>query len=476
MDVLASRPMVKGELVTGGENAARTRLGTPLRRQCILACMLLVILSGCSSLVGPNPPSAPYPNDFVKMANDIGLRPFAFPRSVFEPGTIVQLNEAGDISASPLGSLKDCSVGAPLQSTEGKGFSAEFMSVARNGVRLNFKFLKPFLGFTADLREDTFALLFLSGSYSRLQSKVILQDEITKNWVRMRASCRDELSRPNVAVLTEVFFAAKGSRLQFFHGDGRSLALSSYQHDGITRAMLAAGTESGAGGDIIFEFDLPLMYSVIRPSIVTGCPFNLNVVRDKEYHNCVRRLAVSERDLILAEASGVLRREFADVIKQPKPAYLYEDFANPNAIIAFLQEFDRDNGHALYYEGEIRRWVYKNDRLSEEFMRSHMSYRRYLQISDTLKPEERDGTAEACYNRSRGYCAERTAWIFHQMANDFYRLGLKETQLRDKREYYQQALKHAKNCLEIREQGFDQHISTKELHELLSRAVEQASL
>lgn len=135
----------------------------------------------------------------------------------------------------------------------------------------------------------------------------------------MLAPCREELAKPNVAILTEVFFAAKGSRLQFFRGDGSAIKLSSQDSQGIAKAMLAAGAVRGDGGDIVFDSDLPLMYGVVRPSIVMGCPFSVKTAGNAEYRTCVQRLATPERGMLLAEASGVLRREFADVIRKPSP-------------------------------------------------------------------------------------------------------------------------------------------------------------
>lgn len=49
-------------------------------------------------------------------------------------------------------------LGADLASQRGGGFSGEFMSAARSGLRLDLTFLKTFIpiGFTAGLGDDSF--------------------------------------------------------------------------------------------------------------------------------------------------------------------------------------------------------------------------------------------------------------------------------------------------------------------------------
>ena len=44
---------------------------------------------------------------------------------------------------------------------------------------------------------------------------------------------------------------------------------------------------------------------------------------------------------------------------------------------------------------------------------------RYLSVEHSLTLSERDGDGLVCYQREKGYCAERTAWINHLMAIDY---------------------------------------------------------
>lgn len=89
-----------------------------------------------------------------------------------------------------------------------------------------------------------------------------------------------------------------------------------------------------------------------------------------------------------------------------------------------------DNGHGLYFSGEASRIRSFYERASLAAIdREHMrgQFDRYLSIEATLSFDQRNGAANACYNRSRGFCAERTAWINNLMANDFFDQALQAT-------------------------------------------------
>lgn len=101
-----------------------------------------------------------------------------------------------------------------------------------------------------------------------------------------------------------------------------------------------------------------------------------------------------------------------------------------------------ENGTALYYEGEVAR-IQKN----REQMRG--IFKRYLANADSI-PESKTGTAIPSYRHSvDGYFGERTAWILHVMANDFYdeSAGIKDPQI--KAEKLAIALDYATKSIEI---------------------------
>jgi hypothetical protein len=77
-----------------------------------------------------------------------------------------------------------------------------------------------------------------------------------------------------------------------------------------------------------------------------------------------------------------------------------------------LLTIDADNGYALYFAGLGSRGL--GDRSS---MRTY--FRHYLATADQ-RSEAQTGAYEVCYSSPDGYCRERTDWINHLMANDYY--------------------------------------------------------
>jgi len=82
-----------------------------------------------------------------------------------------------------------------------------------------------------------------------------------------------------------------------------------------------------------------------------------------------------------------------------------------------LQISGANNGHGLYFSGEAWRIRGKREQMRGEF-------NKYLSVESHLSPEQRNGGPDDCYARLNGFCDERTAWVAHMMANDFYRNSL----------------------------------------------------
>jgi hypothetical protein len=292
----------------------------------------------------------------------------------------------------------------------------------------------------------------------------------------MLPACRSALRAGDTAILSEVYYATKGTLLQFFRADGQKLDMSLLGIQDVARGGLGAYNARVDAGGIVFDADLPLLYNTHRPSLPTaGCPFSLAVVRDPGYVECVRGLHEGERAQVLVEVARTLRREFEATMALPQQTFTQEHFASSISLIRFLLAIDENNGHGLYYDGTLRRWLYKDDRTSDDFLRSNERYLRYLQIEDSLQAQERDGDRETCYARARGYCAERTAWILHVLADDLYRVALKEMREDQRRAYFQRALRHAERSLRIQLDGFGeptQGVETKELARRLREALD----
>lgn len=99
----------------------------------------------------------------------------------------------------------------------------------------------------------------------------------------------------------------------------------------------------------------------------------------------------------------------------------FESFGRAEYWTFRLLEKDPANGHGLYFRCEIFR---KTKRVVE----SRDSCGKYLEIEKTLPDAvARTGTdVKLCYGANvQGYCQQRTAWISHLLANDFYAAALK---------------------------------------------------
>ena len=99
-----------------------------------------------------------------------------------------------------------------------------------------------------------------------------------------------------------------------------------------------------------------------------------------------------------------------------------QEFDCVSNLAGVFLENDQDNGHGLYFAGEVWRVKAtqnaKHTALCRERMREH--FFRYLGNLNGLAANERDGDGTKCYELEKGYCAERTAWVSHLMAIDFY--------------------------------------------------------
>jgi hypothetical protein len=163
-------------------------------------------------------------------------------------------------------------------------------------------------------------------------------------------------------------------------------------------------------------------------------------------------LPVSGRSAGVIKAALTMRERFQ-----------YADFNCLENLATVLITFDQDNGHGLYFMGEAWRGRARQDPTRSDLFRERMRARffRYLDVEARLPPSERDGLAATCYQREKGYCEERTAWINHIMANDFYDQAKNQADRCIKVQRLRRGLKFAKRALEFG--GFDQMIPTKEL-------------
>src|SRR5579862_7609013 len=80
-----------------------------------------------------------------------------------------------------------------------------------------------------------------------------------------------------------------------------------------------------------------------------------------------------------------------------------------------LAKIDKGNGNVTYYEGEAYHALRARTQMRGAFMR-------YLQRADHEAYATKGVDVDTCYrdDASHGYCAERTSFITHELANDYY--------------------------------------------------------
>jgi len=164
------------------------------------------------------------------------------------------------------------------------------------------------------------------------------------------------------------------------------------------------------------------------------------------------------------------------------------DFARADALIDTLKGVDRHNGHAWYFAGEIKRIQHRAAFTPKSCFKGwpvvetgsletyQQDFHGYLEIASSLPALETGGDSgsEICYRRPKGYCLQRTAWIYHLFANDFYVHALALTDRRDRGAALGRAAQHVAEARKYRRpeggEGFDQCIHTTTLAEKIAEA------
>lgn len=140
----------------------------------------------------------------------------------------------------------------------------------------------------------------------------------------------------------------------------------------------------------------------------------LDLLKD-DIVNYTRLLSTDEASRVQAQAGANLRKRFKDTIARRAP-FRQRDFEPSTDIIEILRKLNEESGHAHYFSGEIERILGNVDRGRQRFYA-------YLEAEKRRTLSGEVGAA-ACRN-AEGFCRERTGWIFHLLANDFYQHGVK---------------------------------------------------
>lgn len=138
-----------------------------------------------------------------------------------------------------------------------------------------------------------------------------------------------------------------------------------------------------------------------------------------------------------------------------------------------LLEQDQNNGHGLYYRGEAWRHQATEDPAQSSRWRERMRecFLKYLANERRLDRGESDGdpSNDACYQREKGYCAERTAWINNLMALEYRRWAGDSPVTKTKR----QRLEFAREALTKIDSRFEAFAKVNSLDELKATIEEE---
>ncbi|GMV83477.1 MAG: hypothetical protein AMXMBFR7_46610 [Planctomycetota bacterium] len=167
------------------------------------------------------------------------------------------------------------------------------------------------------------------------------------------------------------------------------------------------------------------------------------------------------------------------------------DFTKAEATIEALRALDENNGHVWYYKGEIKRignparftskgGLKASSGPFELLYEYQQDFLRYLELAAALPESETGGGmgSEICYERPKGFCVQRTAWIHHLLAIDFYEEAMVAPEPRDRAAKLTRAAAHAKEARKYRRpeggEGFDQGMDTTALQMKIADAETKA--
>lgn len=156
-------------------------------------------------------------------------------------------------------------------------------------------------------------------------------------------------------------------------------------------------------------------------------------------------------------AANNLREEFTRVTALQTPPLNENVFRRVHDLINALTLIDSHNGHALYYSGEMKRWLGKKTEARQDFYK----YLENEPQQSKFVREETPPSAETCYHSAAGYCRQRSGWICHLLANDFYQKGLAEGGTDQARYHFNLAAEYAHEAQDFFPGGFEQLTPTQ---------------
>ena len=214
----------------------------------------------------------------------------------------------------------------------------------------------------------------------------------------------------------------------------------------------------------------PTMKGKLLPAIVaslvvgTGTWYTtFNLEREKQslevrhhlmqssFLNYSKTLGPESKSQLLIKLSLDLRQQFAA-----------KEYDYVEEISGLVLEISPDNGHGLYYSGEV--WRVRGN---QEQMRGQ--FNRYRSVEKLQPLDQRKIKGSDCYYLAPiGFCGERTGWVDHMQANNFYQRALGEKEQGTKVSSLKTACGFVRESFDRYPSGFDaskSFYSTEDLQE-----------
>ncbi len=190
------------------------------------------------------------------------------------------------------------------------------------------------------------------------------------------------------------------------------------------------------------------------------------LLQSQTFGNIFRELPETFQNELLLKIATLLKSELNDAMDGKKSNFTDRDLQTTWGPATFIYKIKPDNGHALYFRGEVKRLL--GDR--EAFRRY---FDRYLTNSEKSEGKSGPTGGNECYERALGYCLERTAYICHLMALDFYRESMEYPAVLERNA--KEGLGYVKCVYDLRGKSFRQGEDTGKLKEFFEKQLAQTS-
>lgn len=146
-----------------------------------------------------------------------------------------------------------------------------------------------------------------------------------------------------------------------------------------------------------------------------------------------------------------------------------KQFERMQPLIALLNTYDSLNGHALYFQAEVKHATQQCNLLRPLLWR-------YVELADSRESEMGTDTGpEVCYALPHGFCRQRTGFAEHLLALGFYADGRRTVSPGQRSDLFAIALKHVRESIRWYPRGFSQVISSDGLTRTMNAQLRAAN-